>query len=390
MKGLLWVLALFALAVGVSLAAHFNDGYVLLVFPPYRAEVSLNLAILVILGSFVTLYALLRAVALTLSLPGRVRAFRKRRKAEKMLKTFYDSTRLLFEGRFSQAMKKASDAYAAGQSPALAAVLAARSAQRLREPYKQKDWLDRAVQHDPEMLPACLMLEAEMHIEMRRFAEAVTVLKRLQDISGRHIAALRLELRAQQGCESWDEVLRIARLLEKSNALLPELAQEIKLKAHQENALQRRDDLGQLKAYLKGMPGREGSSRLARTFAEAFVTLGAHDEAQRYIEDRLDEEWDSQLAKLYGLTRGGDLTSRIARADKWLSQHHDDAQLLLALGRMCLEQRLWGKAQAYLEASLSLADRREVRLELARLFEQTERADEAMKHYRAAAGQMEE
>ncbi len=388
MKGLLWVLALFALAVGLSLAAQYNDGYVLLVFPPYRAEVSLNLAVLVILGGFVTLYALLRAVALALSLPARVRQFRERRQTEKMVETFYDSARLLFEGRFSQSLKKASEAHAAGQSPALAAVLAARSAQRLREPYKQKDWLDRAVQHDPKMLSACLMLEAEMHIEMRRFSEAVTALKRLQDLSGRHIAALRLELRAQQGCGNWDEVLRIARLLEKRNALLPELAQEIKLKAHQENVLQRRADIGQLQAYQKDLPARESSSRLARTFAEALVNLGAYEEAQRYIEDRLDEAWDSQLARLYGLTRGGDLTSRIARADKWLPLHRDDSQLLLALGRMCLEQRLWGKAQTYLEAALSLADRREVRLELARLFEQTERGDEAMKHYRAAAGQM--
>jgi len=37
---------------------------------------------------------------------------------------------------------------------------------------------------------------------------------------------------------------------------------------------------------------------------------------------------------------------------------------------------------------LSLADQRAVRLELARLFEHTERADEAMLHYRTAAEQV--
>ena len=45
MRGLLWLLALFALAVGISLAARFNDGYLLLVVPPYRIEVALSLAI---------------------------------------------------------------------------------------------------------------------------------------------------------------------------------------------------------------------------------------------------------------------------------------------------------------------------------------------------------
>jgi len=389
MKGLLWGLTLFALAVGIALAAHFNDGYVLVVFPPYRAEISLNLTIVLILAGFATLYALLRGVALTLSLPGRVREFRQRRLREKTAGEFYDVVRLLFEGRFSQAMKKAAAAHAAGQSPALAALLAARSAQRLHEPLKQKDWLDRAAQDDPKLQSACLMLEAEMHVEVQRFDDALAALKRLQETSGRHIAALRLELRAQQGAGHWDEVLRIARVLEKRNALLPELAQELKLKAHRENVRSHRSDLLQLQAYQRKIPASEQSPRLARTYAEALMELGAHDEAGRVIEAQLNEEWDSRLIALYGQARGGDLTSRIAHAEEWLPPHRDDPQLLLALGRMCLEQRLWGKAQTYLEAALSLADRRDVRLELARLFEQTERADEAMKHYRAAAGKLD-
>ena len=387
MRGLLWLLSLFALAVGVSLAAHFNDGYVLLVFPPYRAEISLNLAIVLVVGGFFVLYALLRGVALTLALPNRVREFRERRQRDKAAGTFEDALRLLFEGRFTQALKKAGEAHAAGQSPGLAALVAARAAQRLREPAKQEAWLDRASIDEPKMQSARLMLEAEMHIEARRFRDAVGALQRLQKIAGRHIAALRLELRAQQGCGNWDEVLRIVRLLEKRDGVLPELAQEITLKAHQENILKRRIELAPLLAYLREVPARETSPRLARSFAEALLDLGAHDETQTIIERQLDVEWDSALIRLYGRSTGGNLTARIARADQWLLQHPDDPQLLLALGRLCLAQRLWGKAQSYLEASLSLADQREVRLELARLFEQTQRSAEAMGHYRAAAGQ---
>jgi HemY protein len=389
MRGLLWLLTLFALAVGISLAARFNDGYVLLVVPPYRAEISLNLAMLLVVGGFVTLYGVLRTISLTLSLPNRVREFRERRRRDKAAGTFQDAMRLLFEGRYSQALKKAGEAHAAGQSPGLAALVAARAAQRLREPYKQEAWLDRASSDDPQMQSARLMLEAEMYLDARRFDDAVAALQRLQKIAGRHIAALRLELRAQQGCGHWDEVLRIARLLEKRDGLLPELAHEIKLKAHQENVHQRRTDLAQLLAYLGQVPANESSPRLARLFAEAMINMGAQDAAQRIIETQLDAAWDSSLISLYGRASGSNLnlTSRIARADKWLLQHPDDPQLLLALGRLCLAQRLWGKAQAYLEASLSLADQREVRLELAHLFEQTERSDDAMRHYRAAVEQ---
>ena len=406
MKGLLWLLSLFALAVGISLAARFNEGYVLLVFPPYRAEISLNLAILLVIGGFAVLYVLLRAIALTLSLPNKVRLFRERRRQEKAAGTFQDALRLLFEGRFSQALKKAGEAHAAGQLPGLSALVAARAAQHLHEPEKQAHWLDHASTDEPKMQAARLMLEAEMHLGERRFSDAVAALQRLQKIAGRHIAALRLELRAQQGAGNPDEVLRIVRLLEKRDGLLPDLARAIKLKAHQESIHQRRADPLRLLAYLQQMPATESNPRLTLTFAEALLdpslassasdsasiehSESANKAALAMIEAQLDAEWDSSLIALYGRSAGGNLTARIARAEQWLQQYPHDPQLLLALGRLCLAQRLWGKALSYLEASLSLAmpaGQREVRLELARLLEQTGRPAEAMVHYRAAAEQ---
>lgn len=227
MRGLLWVLALFALAVGISLAMHVNDGYVLLVMPPYRAEISLNLAMLMVLLAFAVLYAFLRAAALTLSLPRRVRAFRERREREKSLEAFGDSVLMLFEGRFSQSLKKAAAAYDSGHAPALAALVAARAAQFLGEAEKQKEWLERAAQQDPKVQQASLMLEAEALVETGRFADAIEALSRLQSSSGTHVAAMRLELRAQQGLGNRDEVLRIAGQLEHHKALPAELAREL-------------------------------------------------------------------------------------------------------------------------------------------------------------------
>ena len=385
MRGLLWLLTLFALAAGVSLAAHFNDGYLLLVLPPYRAEISLNLTILILLGSFIVLYAVLRGMVLMLSLPRRVREFRQRRRQERMNDQVYDVARLLFEGRYSLALKKAEAAHAAGRAPALAALFAAHAAQRLSEPVKQKSWLERACQLDPEMRVASLMLEAEMLIDRQQYAEAIALLKNIKAESGRHIAALRLELRAQQGCANWDEVLRLARLLEKRQALPAHEMREIKDKAHRENIRLHGMELASLYEYQRKMPERERDPELALAYADALIALNANEAARDFIEDQLNATWDSRLLTRYALARGGESLPRIARAEYWLPQHRDDAELLLVLGRLCLEQQLWGKAQSYLEASLSLRDQREVRLELARLFERNGRAEDAMPHYRAAA-----
>lgn len=389
MKGLFWFVALFALAVAVALGAKLNDGYVLLVLPPWRAEVSLNLMILALLALFAAFYALLRGLALTLGLPQRVSEYRARRQREKAGLVFQDAVRLLFEGRFGQALKKASEAHAAGTAPGLSALIAARAAQRMRESEKQQGWMERATLDDPRTEAATLMLEAEMMNEARRFDEALLALERLQAKQGRHIAALRLELRARQGAGDWDGVLKLARQLDKRAALPAEVVREVRTQAHLGNIAKRAADLGLLTAYLRALPAEERSQRVVLAAARALVALGAESEAQKLIEAVLDtasnDEWQPELVAIYGRLTGGEQTARIAKAEGWLRKHPEDARLLKALGRMCLRQRLWGKAQSYLEASLAVRDTPAGHLELARLFDQLERPEEANKHYRASA-----
>ena len=50
MKGALWLLVLFMIAVTVTIAATYNSGYVLIVAQPYRIELSLNLLVLLLLA----------------------------------------------------------------------------------------------------------------------------------------------------------------------------------------------------------------------------------------------------------------------------------------------------------------------------------------------------
>lgn len=389
MKGLLWILALFALAVAVALGARFNDGYALLVVPPYRIEITLNLLIVGLLALFAGFYLVLRFTLLTLGLPARVSDYRVRRQREQAAAVFQDAVRLLFEGRFGQAMKRAAEAHAAGTAPGLSALIAARAAQRMRQPEKQQDWLEHARTDDPRTEAATLMLDAEMANEERRFDDALAALAKLQGKQGRHIAALRLELRARQGTGDWDGVLKLARQLAKRDALPAEVIREIRTQAHLANIGRCAGDRGRLQAYLRDLPEEERGRRVVLAAAKALSAQGAESDVQRLIEatlgDGADDQWQSGLALLYGRLGAGDATARIARAEGWLRRHPDDAALLLALGRMCLRQRLWGKAESYLEASLSVESTRDAHLELAGLLEQLERTDEANRHYRASA-----
>jgi HemY protein len=388
-RGLFWILALFALAVAVALGARLNDGYVLLVFPPWRMEVTLNLFILALLALFIVLYLGMRGMVISFGLPKRARQYRENRQRERSGLVFQEAVRLLFEGRFGQALKKAGEAHAAGTAPGLSALIAARAAQRMRESEKQQAWMERAKIDDPRTEAATLMLEAEMMNEARRFDEALLALERLQAKQGRHIAALRLELRARQGLGDWDGVLKLARQLVKRDALPAEVAYEIRTQAHLGNIARCSTDQGKLTAYLRALPIEERGRRVVFAAAKALLGQGAETEAQKLIEVALDaatdETWQPELVAIYGRLAGAGQTLRIAKAEAWLRRHPDDARLLKALGRMCVRQRLWGKAQSYLEASLAVQSSQEAHLELARLCDQLERTEEANKHYRASA-----
>ena len=144
MRGLFWVVGLFAVAVGLVLAARYNNGYVLLVLPPWRAELSFNLAILIVIVSVVAAYMVMRATMISVAMPGRVRAYLRRRKQNRARATFNEALVNFFEGRFGKAEKAAAAALKAGESPTLSAILAARAAHGLRAFSTRDNYLAKA------------------------------------------------------------------------------------------------------------------------------------------------------------------------------------------------------------------------------------------------------
>lgn len=385
MRGLLWLLTLAALAVGLSLAARYNDGYVLFVLPPWRVEISLNLLLVLQVVGFLLLYLLLRAVVNTLSLPTKVRAFRARRAQAKATVALTDAMRLLQEGRYGHALKSAERAWDAGQARSLSALVALRAAHALRDFDRERTWRERARESDGDARAARLMIEAELALDARDYEAARASLDQLAAREGRHIAALRLSLRAEQGLGNWREVLKLTRQLEKHKALTAEQAATLRAHAHRE-IVPELGEVGQIVRYWRDVPAADRlEPRLVVEAARTLVGLGGCAEAAVLIEDFLDERWDSDVIDVYAGCEGGDTLARIAHAEKWLTSHPRDEQLLLALGRLCRRQKLWGKAQSYLEASLATRATRGAHVELAQLFDHLERTEDASRHYRAAA-----
>jgi uncharacterized protein HemY len=70
MRALLWLIAIFAFAAGLAMIAGLNDGYVLVVLPPWRVQLSLNFFLLLAIAGFLLAYLLLRLFSRTAGLRG--------------------------------------------------------------------------------------------------------------------------------------------------------------------------------------------------------------------------------------------------------------------------------------------------------------------------------
>lgn len=387
MRALLWLIGIFALAAGLALLAAHNTGYVLLVSSPYRVQLSLNLFVCLLAILFLALYLVLRLIRRTLQLPGAVGRIRAQRRRDGAHRNLRDGLRLFMEGRYAQALKRASESHRAGDGEGIAALLAARAAHEMHDDARYREWIEKATKVDA-MRTARLMTEAELALDGRRFEEASSRIEALRAKGERHIAAQRLALRAAQGARRWEETARLARQLRKHKAMGEEAAAAIVRRAHLECLRDRSGDPTALQDYWKRIPAREAEDRLLLERAvPVLIAAGQGGMARRMVEELLGREWDSELARAYAdcCTEAGEIAAGLVKAEGWLQHHPRDAGLLLTLGRLCMRMKLWGKAQSYLEASLSIEADRDAYLALARLSEELERPDQAQQNYRRAA-----
>lgn len=383
MKGLFWILAIVGLAVAFTLAGKNSASYVVLVYPPYRVELALNLLIGMLAAAFFLSYGVLRLAIHTWRLPAYVRAFRQERHRENARQTMMDGLKAFFEGRYVKAEKFASTAMELQESPAINAALAARAAHELRAYARRDEYLLRAERLAPDEPLARLITQAELLIDQRHYQAALGVLKTVHELAPKHLTAMKLELKAQQQAKNWNQVILLAAQLEKRGAIEATQAKQLTIHAHLENLKRCALDTQALKEYWLKIPADDRLiSKIAHSAAHYFIEQGDGQTALEIIEKSLDKEWDSELIKLYGLCLGKEPLKQIERAEKWLPSHTHDAALLLTLGSLCTRQELWGKAQSYLEASLSVEPSSEAHNALAKQLEKTKRLDEACKHYR--------
>jgi HemY protein len=383
MRWLISFIVVAVLAVALAMAGRYDPGYVVLVYPPWRMEISFISFVLMVVVLVVGGTMLLRLTALTLNLPSIVRAQRERRAAQKRDENFVGGLKAYTEYRYQDAEQSLGQWQGDELRMGVARALAAHAAQEMRAQPQRERHIQAAAEHGAEL--AARLLEAEAALDTNDATGALTAIQSAKAIAPQHTALLRLELKARQVTGQWEEVEKLLDVLARSNALEPSVAMQVRRKAYAENLKRRAGDDRALQEYWKRIPADfKGDAVVARAAAHAFIQRGNHDSALEVLEAALKRDWHEDLVAMYGEIRGSSPTRQIEQAEKWLHAQPRDARLLLTLAQLCSVQELWGKAQSYLEASLAIEPSVEGHVRMAELKTQSEQPGEACRHYQKA------
>lgn len=390
-RWVLWLLALAVVAVAIALAGSHGTGYVVMVIPPWRIELSVMLFVMLTLAGFALAYWAIRLAVATYGLPRHMKKVRAEKERAKSRDAVFASLELLFSGRFRDAEERARAGMQHDDTRDLAAALAAWAAYEGGNSGAAVPYLDRirgeGGGRSANMRDAS---KAYMLLADGRAHEARELLKNLAESDPKNPGVLKMKVEAEVAEKAWDDVLATLNPLARSGLLPEAAAQQIRLNA-QMNLIKAKP--ADAEVILASWRALDNESRydpaMAVTVAKRLVGLGSGEAAKSVVEDTINrrgpEGWESSLAAIYADCKGESTLAQIERAEKWLKQHARDSVLLATLGKLCMRQSLWGKAQSYLEASVALQPTLDAHMTLARLMEQMGKRDEAVRHIRRSA-----
>ena len=369
MRGVIWLVLLFVVAVVAATTLGSNDGLVTVYWGGWRTDLSLNLFVLLVVGSCVVIVLAAQTINSLITLPKRAgdwRALRRERAAQAALR---EALAEFFGARYGRARKAAQRALSIQadslalqgdtQFRMLALLLAAGSLHRLQDKPQRDETLRQALkaggQGGPGADDAARLLAAEWALEDRDAERALQMLSALPPGAARRTHALRLKLQATRLARQPLEALHTARLLANHQAFSPLVAQTL-LRSLVTETLESAHDVQQLRRLWGQFDAADRRDpQVAARAAQRAVQLQASDDARQWLRpfwDRLSElprEDREQVALALIDARGGIGVDWLPRLESAAQAFGHESAVVAAVGMVYAERRLWGKSRRLLE-----------------------------------------
>jgi HemY protein len=345
-----WTLLLLMLVVAAAAAFGWqtlaaDPGVVSIRFGDTQVETTLVFALAVLLLA----WGLLGWLARLLRWPLRAWSQRRQRRGRERIAAGLTA---LAEGDHRRALRELERAahHAELRAPALLAT--ARAAHARGETQRAQAALDDAAKDAPA---AALALRARFLLEHGKSDEALRVLKPAAAAQNLSPAGWVQLAEAAMLCRDHATALQAIDALARADARSAESIGALRARALTA-VLADAPDADSLNALWSGLPRTQRSTPEAlAAYARRAAALGQVLAAMDELESALRRRWSERLIRVYGELGEAHADTRLQRAEGWLDLQPRSPELLLALGRLCIQSRLWGKAREYLERGLAFA-----------------------------------
>ncbi|MFK5735000.1 heme biosynthesis protein HemY [Pseudomonas urmiensis] len=362
-----------AAALGIAIAKH--SGYVLIAYGSFRYQSGLWAALGALVGIVLAVWLLRYLIGLVLTSSGVVNPWSRRNRRRRTRIAVEQGQLDLAEGRWASAQRHLHRAAEAERQPLLYYLGAARAANELGRSEDSDNLLERALERQPQAELAIALTHAQLQMDRGEADGALETLLAMHERHPHNGQVLRLLQRLYLQRGDWPALIRLLPELRKGKVLPANELAELEQRAWGQNlnlATTRGEDSQSARqalerAWQQLTSAQRQEPQLVLAYAEQLRQVGAQGEAEQVLRAALKRQYESHLARLYGLVRGEDPARQLQTAEAWLKDHPQDPSLLLTLGRLSLQNRLWGKARDYLESSLRLERNPETCAELARL-----------------------
>ncbi|MCK4609199.1 MAG: heme biosynthesis protein HemY [Gammaproteobacteria bacterium] len=388
MKRLIIIFIVLLAAVLLGLAIHADSGYVLITYKHFSIETTLWVMVIAILVLFTLLCLLLKILRGVTSVNRRIGIWSKERSARKARKMTNRGLCDWAEGKWGQAEKRLIKAAKHSEIPLVNYLIAARAAQGKGEYDKRDNYLRMAHNATTGAEKAAVALtQAQLQLSAGQLESALATLNHLKRVVPNHTFVMRLLQQVYVELQDWQNLQELLPEIRRYKALKPMQLLKLERKLYQELLKQEHSFDALTEMWRKISAELQNDNELLASYCQALNQSQGNELAVKILKNALKKSWDSRLIELYGLIHSADISKQITTAEVWLKIHPDDADLLLALGRLYKKQQLWNRAEQHLKACVALRNNPAAYCELGQVMETLSNKSAALDYYRQGLSQ---
>ncbi len=378
------LLILVIVILGLVLLVRDDPGVVFVGYRGWEVDTSLAFALGVLVIVMVALYYGIRVLRGVLRLPDAMQRQSKNRRYAKSRRQLNQGLIDLAEGRFEQAENNLVRLVDFSESPLVHYLAAARAAQLQGRHDARDSYLMAAHEANPDAELAIGVTQAELQLAHLQTEQALATLTHLHSVAPRHDYVTMLLARVHYELEDWPALVKLLPDVRRKKLLKEKRLREMELAGYRgllERASGSQADFD--RAWSEVPKAVQTDAELLCIYLDLMARHRWYSaSAEQAVVKSLENQWDDCLVEVFGRFEARDTNAQLARAEKWLDEFGHNENLLLALGRIAMRARLWGKAQGYFEASIGARPTPAACLALAELFEQQlQQPDRAADYY---------